>query len=87
MDFSIVAEIGIIEEACKAANRPLLVSPCLKFLSTSNSLPGFSKLMTVSDNHPFLTASDLTIGLVRFELVFSLFNWLSEPNEENIVIL
>ena len=70
MEFSIVAESVIIEEACKAANHHLLLaSQCLKFLSTSSSLTGFSKFLTVFDNHPLLTASDLTLGLLRFVLV------------------
>ena len=73
MEFSIVSEFEIIEEACKAANRLLLASPWLKFLSTSSSLPGFFKFLTVSDNYPLLTASDLTLGLVRFDLRFDSF--------------
>ena len=48
-----------------------------------SSLPGFFKILTIFDYHSFLTANDLTLGLVRFELVFSLFNSLSDPNVEN----
>ena len=70
MEFSIVAESGIIEEACKTTNHPAACFPVLKFLSASSSLPGFFKFLTVSDNHPLLTASDLNLGLVRFELGF-----------------
>ena len=50
---------------------------------SSISLPGFFKFQTISDNPPLLTASDLTLGLARFELVFWFCNRLSEPNEEN----
>ena len=70
MEFSIVAESGIVEEAYKAANHSSACFPWLKFLSTTSSLLGFFKFMWVSDNHPLLTASNLNLGLVRFELVF-----------------
>ena len=83
MVFFIVAESGIIEEACKAAKHPLFVPPWLKFMSTNSSLPGFFKFLTVSNNRTLLTASDLNLGLVRLELVLRFFNRLSEPNEEN----
>ena len=83
MEFSIVAQSGNIEEASRRLTTPLLASPWLKFLSTNSSLPGFFKFLTFFDNHTLLTASDLNLGLVRFELEFLFFNWLSEPNEEN----
>ena len=70
MGFSIVAEFGLIEKILQDANRPAACFPIMKFLSTSSSLPGFFKFLMVSDNHPFLTASDLILGLVRFELAF-----------------
>ena len=71
MEFFIVVEYGIIEEACIGAKPPRCLFHCgLIFLSTSSSLPGFFKFVMVSDNHPFLTASDLTLSLVKFELVF-----------------
>ena len=76
-------EFGIIEEAINSANRLAACSPWLKFLSNCSSLPGFFKFLTVSDNHPFLTALDLTLSMVRFELAFLLLNYLSESNEEN----
>ena len=70
MKFSIVAEFGFIEETIKRLTATLLASTWLKFLSTSSSLLCFSKFLTVYENQPFVTASDLTHGLVRFELVF-----------------
>ena len=70
MEFSIVSEFEIIEEACKAANRLLLASPAAEITVNQQFAAGFFKFPIVSDSHPLLTASDLTLGLVRFELAF-----------------
>ena len=69
MEFSIVAESGIIEEACKAANHPADCFPVVEISVNQQFAPDFFKFLTISDNHPLLTASDLNLGLVRFELV------------------
>ena len=83
MEFSIVAESGIIEEAYKAANRKVVCYPLAKISVNYLFVTGLFKLPTLSDNYPWFTASDLTMSLVRFELAFWLFNWISGPNEEN----
>ena len=51
MEFSIVAESGIIEEACKAANHPAACFPVVEISVNNSSLPGFFKFLTVSDNN------------------------------------
>ena len=76
-----MAEFELIEETYNSVNSLATSFPVFEFLSTSSSLLGFFKFQTVFDNILFLTASDLTLGLMRVELVFSLFNWLSESNE------
>ena len=70
MEFSMVADIGIIKETSKATNRPAACFSVVEIFVNSSSLPGFSKFLNVSDNHSFYSSSDLTRGLVRFELVF-----------------
>ena len=88
MEFSIFAEFGIIEEAYKAYR---LAACFLMVEITVNyqfNIGIFKYLFSISDNHPFLTASDLILGLVRFEasdlilglvrfeLAFWFFNWV-----------
>ena len=87
MEFSIVAKSGVIEETCKAANTLLLASPWLKFLSTSSSMLGFFKFLTVSDNQPLLTASDLSQGLVDSNLCFDSITGYQNQTIKTIVIL
>ena len=70
MEFSIVAESGIIEEACKEANHPAACFPVVEISVNQQFAAGLFQIPEVSDNHPLLTASDLNLGLVRFELVF-----------------
>ena len=65
MEFSIVAESGIIEEACKAANQPAACYHVVEISVNQQFAAGLFQFLTVSDNHPLLTASDLNLGLVR----------------------
>ena len=67
MELNIVAAFGIIEEAYKAANRTYACFPVCE-ISSNQFSAGFFKFRFVSDNHPLLIASDLILGLVRFEL-------------------
>ena len=70
MEFSIVADSGIIEEACKAANHHAACFPVVEISVYQQSLTGFFKFLTVSDIHLLLTASDLNLGLVSSNLLF-----------------
>ena len=69
MEF-ILAEFGIIEEAYKELVTKLISSPRLKFLSAQQFADLLFQIPDGFNNHPFLTSSDLTLGLVRIELVF-----------------
>ena len=80
--FSSVAEFGIIEEALKDVAPFNLLHRGWIFCHPQFAAVLF-QILTISDYHSFLTATDLALDLVRFELVFSLFNSLSDPNEEN----
>ena len=70
MEFSIIAEFVIIKEACKAANRPAVYFPVVEISVNQQFVAGLFQIPDVFDNHPLLTASDLILGLVRFELAF-----------------
>ena len=86
MEFSIVAEIGIIEEVCKTF---LLLCDLLtrgwKFVNQKFCDWDF-QIPDVSDNHPLLTASDLNPRLKRFELVFICLNGPQSQTRKTIVI-
>ena len=49
-----MVEFGIIKEACKAAKSTTAFFPVAEISVKMNSLPGFFKFITVSDNHPFI---------------------------------
>ena len=58
MKFSIIAEFGIIEEACKETNRPAVCVPLAEISVNLMFAVYFFKFLMVSDNHPLLTTSD-----------------------------
>ena len=70
MEFFIVVESCFIEEVCKVANHPAACFPVVEISVNLQFIPGFFKFLMVSDNHSLLTDSDLTLGLMRFELAF-----------------
>ena len=70
MEFFIVDESGIIEEAYKAANHPAACFIMFEISVNQQFAAGQFQISDVSDNHPLLTASNLNLGLVRFELGF-----------------
>ena len=81
-----VVEFGILEEACKKANRH---ATCLLRAEISVNQQYTVMLFEIPidfDHIPFLAASN-SLNWLIIELDFWLFNWLSEPNEENIVNL
>ena len=80
MEFFIVAVSGNIEEACNAANHHAACFSVIEISVNQQFAAGLFKFLTVSDNHPLLTASDLTLALVCFNYCFLLLDWLSNPN-------
>ena len=53
MEFSIVAESGIIEEACKAVNHPAACFPMVEISVNQQFALGFFNFLTISNKHYF----------------------------------
>ena len=68
MAFSIVAESGIIEEACKTAKGHAVSFPVFEISVNQHFAAGLYKFLMVSDNHPFFDSFQI---YPRFEKIIT----------------
>ena len=64
MEFSSVSESGIIEDTCKTANHTAVCFPVVEISVNQQFAAGLFQILTVSDNHPLLTAINLNLVLM-----------------------
>ena len=85
MVLSIVVEFEIIEQASKAANCTVACFPMAAISVNQQFAAGlFQPRVPITI---FFDSFQFTLGLVRFELAFWLFNIRSEPNEKKMIVI